>query len=172
MEKKFGTASIIGRQIAYNQASKTWSAYPDYYINNPGMYRKDLWDEIGMTPATWDDVRIGGAKLKAKGHPVGCSLARSNDPNLCWRGVLWSYGASVQDKSGEHVVLDSKAAVEAVKSVTALYKEAMTSEVLPGMTPATTSISIRASARSSSTRSLPIGRRNSSTKKLPKASLS
>ena len=24
-----------------------------------------------MTPDTWDNVRIGGAKLKAKGHPVG-----------------------------------------------------------------------------------------------------
>lgn len=130
IEKRFGKASIIGRQIAYNEDSKTWSAYPDYYINNPGMYRKDLWDEIGMTPVTWDDVRIGGAKLKAKGHPVGCSLARSNDPNLCWRGVLWSYGASVQDKTGKHVVLDSKEAVEAVKFVTALYKEAMTGEVL------------------------------------------
>ncbi|MGH7040560.1 MAG: ABC transporter substrate-binding protein [Acetobacteraceae bacterium] len=130
VEKKFGKVSTIGRQIAYNQDSKTWSAYPDYYINNPGMYRKDLWDEIGMTPTTWDDVRIGGAKLKKKGHPVGCSLARSNDPNLCWRGVLWSYGGSVQDETGKHVVLDSKGSVEAVKFVAALYKEAMTSEVL------------------------------------------
>src|SRR5215831_3666163 len=130
VESKYGKVSVIGRQIAYNGDDKTWSAYPDYYINNPGMYRKDLWDEIGMTPDTWDDVRSGGAKLKAKGHPVGMSLARSNDPSLAWRGVLWSYGASVQDESGKHVVLDSKAAVEAVKFVAALYKEAMTSEVL------------------------------------------
>ncbi len=130
VEKKFGQVSTIGRQIAYNEESKTWSAYPDYYINNPGMYRADLWGEIGMKPNTWEDVRIGGAKLKAKGHPVGLSLARSNDPNLCWRGVLWSFGASVQDENGKHVTLNSKAAVEAVKFVAALYKEAMTSDVL------------------------------------------
>lgn len=130
VEKKYGKVSVIGRQIAFNEDTKTWSAYPDYYINNPGMYRKDLWGEIGMLPETWDDVRVGGAKLKAKGHPIGCSLARSNDPNLCWRGVLWSYGASLQDKTGKDVVLDSKEAVEAVKFVTALYKEAMTDEVL------------------------------------------
>jgi multiple sugar transport system substrate-binding protein len=130
VEKKYGKVSTIGRQIAYNEDDKSWSAYPDYYINNPGQYRKDLWDEIGMTPQTWDDVRIGGAKLKAKGHPVGCSLAHSNDPNLCWRGVLWSYGGAVQDQSGRRVVLDSKGTLEAVKFVTALYKEAMTSEVL------------------------------------------
>ncbi len=130
VEKKYGKVSLIGRQIAYNEDDKTWSAYPDYYINNPGMYRKDLWDEIGMVPDTWDDVRVGGAKLKAKGHPVGCSLAHSNDPNLCWRGVLWSYGGAVQDKEGKRVVLNSKETVEAVKFVTALYKEAMTSDVL------------------------------------------
>jgi multiple sugar transport system substrate-binding protein len=130
VEKKYGKVSVIGRQIAYNEDTKTWSAYPDYYINNPGMYRKELWGEIGMLPETWDDVRVGGAKLKAKGHPVGMSLARSNDPNLSWRGVLWSYGASVQDETGKHVTLDSKAAIEAVKFATALYKEAMTSEVL------------------------------------------
>ena len=130
VEKKYGKVSVIGRQIAYNADDKSWSAYPDYYINNPGMYRKELWGEIGMLPETWDDVRIGGAKLKAKGHPVGMSLARSNDPNLSWRGVLWSYGASVQDESGKHVTLDSKEAVEAVKFVTALYKEAMNDQVL------------------------------------------
>jgi len=130
VEKKYGKISTIGRQIAYNADDKSWSAYPDYYINNPGMYRKDLWEEIGMTPDTWDDVRIGGAKLKAKGHPVGCSLAHSNDPALCWRGVLWSYGAAVQDETGKKLVLNSKEAVEAVKFVAALYKEAMTEDVL------------------------------------------
>ena len=129
-EKKYGKVSTIGRQIAYNEDDKTWSAFPDYYINNPGQYRKDLWDEIGMVPDTWDKVRIGGAKLKAKGHPVGCSLAHSNDPNLCWRGVLWSYGGAVQDPEGKKVVLNSKETIEAVKFTAALYKEAMTSDVL------------------------------------------
>lgn len=130
VEQKYGKASVIGRQIAYNEDTKTWSAYPDYYINNPGMYRKDLWDDIGMTPQTWDDVRVGGAKLKKRGNPVGMSLARSNDPNLAWRGLLWSYGASIQDETGKHVVLNSKQATEAVKFAVALYKEAMTSDVL------------------------------------------
>ena len=48
---------------------KAWSAFPDYYIRFPGLYRKDLWDEIGMKPDTWEDIRVGGAKLKAKGYP-------------------------------------------------------------------------------------------------------
>jgi multiple sugar transport system substrate-binding protein len=130
LEKKYGKVSRLGRQIAYNQDDKTWSAFPDYYINLPGMYRNDLWDEIGMKPDTWENVRIGGAKLKAKGHPVGISLAHSNDPSLSWRGLLWSNGASIQDEAGKKIVLNSKATIESVKFVAALYKEAMTSDVL------------------------------------------
>jgi multiple sugar transport system substrate-binding protein len=130
VQQKHGKIDYIGEQIAYNEGSKSWSAYPDYYIRNPGMYRKDLWDEIGMTPDSWDDVRIGGAKLKKKGHPVGISLGHSVDPNVIWRGVLWSYGGSIQDKTGQHVVVDSKASVEAVKFARALYQEAMTPQVL------------------------------------------
>src|SRR4029078_10652760 len=112
-EKKYGKVSTIGRQIGYNQDDKTWSAFPDFYINFPAMYRKSMWDEIGMKPDAWDNVRIGGAKLKAKGHPVGISLGHSNDPETTWRGLLWSYGASEQDAEGKNVVLNSKETVEA-----------------------------------------------------------
>jgi multiple sugar transport system substrate-binding protein len=129
-EKKYGKVSVIGKQLGYNADDGTWSAFPDFFINFPGMYQKSLWDEIGMKPDTWDNLRIGGAKLKAKGHPVGISLGHSNDPSTTWRGLLWSYGAAVQDETGKKIVLDSKEAVEAVKYAAALYKEAMTSDVL------------------------------------------
>jgi multiple sugar transport system substrate-binding protein len=43
---------------------------------------------------------------------------------------LWSYGGAVQDETGKHVTLNSKESVEAVKFAAALYKEAMTSDVL------------------------------------------
>ncbi len=130
VEKKYGKVSTIGRQLGFNQDDGTWSAFPDFYINFPGMYRKSMWDEIGMKPDTWDNLRIGGAKLKAKGNPVGISLGHSNDPNTTWRGLLWSYGGAIQDEAGKQVVLNSKGTVEAVKYAAALYKEAMTSDVL------------------------------------------
>ena len=50
VEKKYGKVSVIGRQIAYNEDTKTWSAYPDYYINNPGMYRKELCPKMVPVP--------------------------------------------------------------------------------------------------------------------------
>ena len=129
-EKKYGKVTTIGTQLGYNADDGTWSAFPDFYINFPGMYQKSLWDEIGVKPDTWDNVRIGGAKLKAKGKPVGISLGHSNDPSTTWRGLLWSYGAAIQDEHGKKIVLDSKEAVEATKYVAALYKEAMTGDVL------------------------------------------
>ena len=129
-EQKYGKVSTIGRQLGYNADDGSWSAFPDYYINFPGMYQKSLWDEIGMLPDTWDNLRKGGAKLKAKGHPVGIPLGHSNDPSTTWRGLLWCYGASVQDEHGKRIVLHSKQSVEAVKYAAALYKEAMAPDVL------------------------------------------
>src|SRR5690349_2775755 len=129
-EKKYGKVANIGRSTAYDTETRKWPAFPDFYISFPGLYRKDLWDEIGMTPDTWDNLRKGGAKLKAKGHPVGIGLAHHNDANTSWRAVLWSYGGAVQDKSGKHVTIKSKQTLEAIKYASALYKEAMTSEVL------------------------------------------
>ena len=130
VEKKHGKVQQIGRQIAYNEGSRTWSAFPDYYIRFPGLYRKDLWDEIGMKPDTWEDIRVGGAKLKAKGFPIGISLGHSVDPNLSYRSLLWSYGAAECDETGKRVTLNSKQTLEVVKFVRALYKEAMEPDVL------------------------------------------
>src|SRR4029078_4085813 len=116
--------------IAYDTETHKWPAFPDFYISFPGLYRKDLWDEIGMKPDTWEDLIKGGAKLKAKGHPIGIGLGHSQDPNTSWRSLLWCYGASVQDKAAQRVTINSKQTLEAIQVASALYKEAMTSEVL------------------------------------------
>lgn len=130
MEGKYGKVGKIGQQIAYDEKAKTWNAFPDYFIDFPVLYRKDLWGEIGMMPDTWDDVRKGSAKLKAKGHPMGIGLGHSVDPNNSYNSMLWSWGASVSDETGTKVTLNSKATLEVVKFVKALYTEAMTPEVL------------------------------------------
>src|SRR5262249_4136226 len=130
IEKKHGQVLPMGRQIAWSEETKSWSAFPDYFIDFPGLYRKDLWDEIGMKPDTWEDVRVGGAKLKKKGNPVGIGLAHAVDPNNPYNSMLWSAGASVCDETGKHVTIDSKATLDVVKYVRALYKEAMDPEVL------------------------------------------
>jgi multiple sugar transport system substrate-binding protein len=130
IEAKHGKVLPMGRQIAWNEDTKSWSAFPDYFIDFPGLYRKDLWDEIGMTPETWEDVRVAGAKLKQKGYPVGIALSHCVDANNSYRAILWSHGASECDETGKRVTLDSKETLEVVKYVRALYKEAMDPEIL------------------------------------------
>ena len=130
LEAKHGQVLPMGRQIAWNESTNSWVAFPDFFIDFPGLYRKDLWDEIGMTPDTWENVRIGGAKLKKKGNPVGIAFSHCVDSNNSISAMLWSHGAAICDDTGKRVVLDSKEALEVVNFARALYTEAMTPEVL------------------------------------------
>ena len=83
-----------------------------------------------MKPDTWDDIRVGGAKIKQKtGIPVGIGLSAEIDTAMAMRAILFSFGGSEQDPSG-NLVINSKPTLEAVKFVKALYTEAMTPEVL------------------------------------------
>jgi multiple sugar transport system substrate-binding protein len=128
--KKYGGWTPLAEN--YSSYKGKFHSIPDYFIDFPGLYRKDLWTEIGMPngPDTWDEVRTGGAKLKAKGFPVGIGLAHHNDSRNSWRAIMWSHGGSEVTKDGKTLTYNSKEVREALKYVKALYKEAMTPEVL------------------------------------------
>jgi multiple sugar transport system substrate-binding protein len=129
-EKKYGKVIPLAMKSTFNPRTKKYFGFSDSYAPDPVNYRKDLWDGVGMYPNTWEDVRIGGAKIKKKyGIPVGIGLSPEDDSNFAMRAIMYSYGASVQDEEA-NVVLNSKQTLEAVKFVRALFKEAMTPEVL------------------------------------------
>jgi len=128
-ERKYGKAIPLAIRSTYNPKTKKYYGFSDSYVPDPINYRKDLWDGVGMRPDTWDDIRIGGAKIKKKfGNPVGIGLASEIDTNMALRAIMYSFGSSVQDE-GASPVIGSKNTVEAVKFVKALYEEAMTPEV-------------------------------------------
>lgn len=129
--RKYGEPVDLAIKSTYNPKTKKYFGFSDSYVPDPVNYRKDLFDAIGMTkgPDTWDDVRIGGRKIKAQfGNPVGIGLSQEIDTSMAMRAILYSFGASVQDRDG-NVVLNSKHTLEAVKFVKALYEETMTEEV-------------------------------------------
>ncbi len=129
-EKRYGKAIALAIKSSYNPRTKKYFGFPDFYAPDPINYRKDLWDGVGMYPDTWEDVRVGGAKIKNKyGIPVGIGLSKEWDTSMAMRAIMYSYGASVQDEEG-NVVINSKQTLEAVKFVRALFREAMTPEVL------------------------------------------
>jgi len=128
-ERTYGKPIDLAIKSTYNPKTKKYFAFSDSYVPDPVNYRKDLWDSVGMFPDTWDDVRVGGRKIKEKhGNPVGIGLSPEIDTGMAMRAIMFSFGASVQDEAG-NVVINSKQTLEAVKFVKALFEETMTPEV-------------------------------------------
>lgn len=114
---------------SYNPKTKKYYGVSASFVPGPIEYRKDLWDSVGMYPNTWDDVRIGGAKIRKKHNvSLGLGLASEIDTNMALRSIMYSFGSSVQDEEG-NVILNSKETLEAIKLVKAMYQESMTPDV-------------------------------------------
>ncbi len=129
--RKYGDPIDLAIKSTYNPKTKKYMSFSPSFTPDPTNYRKDLFDAIGMTkgPDTWDDIRIGGRKIKQQfGNPVGIGLSQELDTSMAMRAIMYSFGSSEQDRDG-NVVLNSKQTLEAVKFVKALYEETMTDEV-------------------------------------------
>lgn len=128
-EQRFGPLVPLARHGTYNPRTRHYFALPDNWAPTPLHYRRDWWTEVGMTPDTWDHIREGARKIKDKhGALAGFGLAPEPDSNAVLRGLLWSYGATEQDEVGR-ATINSKATVEAVALMTAIYRESMSSDV-------------------------------------------
>ena len=93
----------------------------------PGLiaYRKSWFDEIGATtfPKTYEELRQVTTKLKKKGKPYGQTLGHTFGDAPGWAyPLMWNYGGMEVDKSGK-TAIDSKGTVEAVKFMTAFWKD-------------------------------------------------
>src|SRR5262249_21158453 len=83
----------------------------------------------GIRPDTWENVRDGARKIREElGVPAGFGLAPETDSEMMLRGLLWSFGASEQNETGQ-VTINSPATLEAIRFMTAVYRESMTSDV-------------------------------------------
>ena len=128
-ERRWGKPADAAIKSTYNPKTKKYFGFSPSFTPLLLNYRKDLWDDVGMFPDTWDDIRVGGAKIKQKhGSPVGIGLSPELDTGKAMRAIMYSFGASEQDEAG-NVVLNSKQTLEALKFVKALFEEAMTPEV-------------------------------------------
>jgi multiple sugar transport system substrate-binding protein len=127
--KTLGKPIDLAIGSSFNPKTKKYYGFSSSFVPGPVHYRKDLWDSVGMYPDTWDDVRVGGAKIKKKHNiSLGIGLASEIDTNMALRAIMYSFGSSVQDEEG-NVILNSKETLEAIKFVKAMYDESMTPEV-------------------------------------------
>jgi multiple sugar transport system substrate-binding protein len=129
-EKRHGKPVDLAVKSTYNPRTKKYFAFSDSYVPDPINYRLDLWGDIGMKPDSWDEIRAGGKKIKAKtGIPVGIGLSAELDTGMAMRAIMYSFGAHEQDIEG-NLTINSKQTLEALKFVKALFEEAETPEVL------------------------------------------
>lgn len=129
-EKKNGKAIDLAVKSTYNPKTKRYFAFSDSFVPDPVNYRTDLWGDIGMKPDTWEDVRVGGKKIKDKTRiPVGVGLSAEIDTAMAMRAIMYAFGSHEQTPEGE-LAINSKNTLDALRFVKALFEEAMTPEVL------------------------------------------
>ena len=128
-EKKYGKPIDLAIKSTYNPKTKKYFGFSPSFTPDPINWRKDLWDDVGVAPDSWEKILDGGRKIKQKHNiPVGIGLAQEIDTAMAMRTIMYSFGSHEQDANG-YLTLNSKNTMEAVKFVKALFQETMTPEV-------------------------------------------
>jgi multiple sugar transport system substrate-binding protein len=107
---------------------KKWIAMPFTILGVLMVNRISWFAEEGITPenfpATWEEYRAVGKKLKAKNRPLGQTLAHAfGDGPAFWYPYLWSWGGKEVQADGRTVALESKETIESVKFAAAMWKD-------------------------------------------------
>jgi multiple sugar transport system substrate-binding protein len=134
VQKKVGKIGNLGKRATYNPKTKKWFAFADNYVPDPVVWRRDLWNGVGIAPSTWENVRKAAPKLKAAGHPIGIGQSAELDSNMALMAFMMCFGAYVQDAK-HRVTIKSKRTIEAVKFMADIFKSGETDEIF-GWTPA------------------------------------
>lgn len=129
-ESRFGSAYRFASQSNVNPRTGKFHGFIESYAPTVVTYRKDVWDAVGTTPATWEDIRKAGRAAKLLHEaPVGISMAPEHNSNHSLRALMAAFGSSVQDEDGRPA-LASANTLEALKFGKALFEEAMLPETL------------------------------------------
>jgi len=107
-EKKYGKPVDLAIKSTYNPKTKKYFGFSPSFVPDPINWRKDLWDDVGVLPDSWEKILDGGRKIKQKHNiPVGLGLAQELDTSMAMRTLMYSFGSSEQDANG-NLVLNSK----------------------------------------------------------------
>jgi multiple sugar transport system substrate-binding protein len=121
VERKVGPYSDLGRQSTYNPRTSKYFGISDNYVPAPAIWRHDLWNSVGESPATWDHVRAAAPKLKSLGHPIGIGQSNEVDSNTALIAFMMCFGSFLQDESNA-LAIDGPNTVEAVRFMSDLYR--------------------------------------------------
>ena len=54
-EHKYGKPIDLAVKSTYNPRTRKYFGFSDSYVPDPVNYRKDLWDDVGVFPKSWED---------------------------------------------------------------------------------------------------------------------
>jgi multiple sugar transport system substrate-binding protein len=128
VERQVGPYGTLGRLSTYNPRRRTYFGISDSYVPAPALWRHDLWNAVGGSPATWEHVRAAAPALKAAGYPLGIGLSNEPDSNLALLDLMAAFGSFLQDGDNA-LAINSPATVEAVKFMADLQRRGQTDEV-------------------------------------------
>jgi multiple sugar transport system substrate-binding protein len=120
IERSVGPSSEIGLRSTFNPRTRQYFGVSDCYVPAPVIWRHDLWNSIGESPATWDHVLSAAPQLKALGHPIGIGQSNELDSNVALIAFMMCFGSFIQDDSNV-LTIDSESTVEAVQFMADLY---------------------------------------------------
>jgi multiple sugar transport system substrate-binding protein len=134
VQQKVGKISQLGKLSTYNPRTKRYHGFSDNYVPDPVVWRHDLWNDVGESPATWEHVRKAAPKLRARGNPIGIGMSNELDSDMALIAFLQCYGGFIQNKDAQPTI-NSKGTIEALKVMRDIYKNGMTNEIF-GWNPA------------------------------------
>jgi multiple sugar transport system substrate-binding protein len=134
IEGKVGKYGALAKASTYNPKTNKYFAISDNYVPDPVIWRHDLWNAVGESPATWDHVARAAPKLKANGHPIGIGQSQELDSNMALIAFLMCFGGFIQNAEN-HPTLLSKNTIDAVKFMAEIYNTGETSDIF-GWNPA------------------------------------
>ena len=98
----------IAQASTYNPKTKKYFAVSDSYVPDPVVWRHDLWNGVGESPATWDHVKAAAPKLKAIGHPIGIGQSQEIDSNMALIAFMMCFGSFIQNEENRPTILSKK----------------------------------------------------------------
>jgi len=125
---KLGKPTDVAYRSTYNTKTKQYFGFADNYVPDPVHYRHSLFFDAGVAPNTWDHVLQAAPKLKAAGHPIGLGMSNEIDSNMFLMSLLYCFGGALQTEDN-HVAINSKGTVAALKYMQSLFKQGMSDEV-------------------------------------------
>ncbi|TMF90708.1 MAG: extracellular solute-binding protein, partial [Chloroflexi bacterium] len=129
-ESKLGTLDTASNKIG--KVNGTWRAWPNFFIDQPLMMRKDILQQVGEDPGSikgWEDVLRVGKKMKGIGKPGGIAISHCNDSNHTLRSIMWSFGASEVGSDGKTVTVDTSQMRDYLTFMQEFYHTALFEEV-------------------------------------------